>query len=812
MAKNKKQKKGLSDAVNKKKSSQNKFSAGPKKQNPFEVHVNREKFEILGRKSNHSRGLPGASRAKAFNRRKDTLGQEFLLKDKANKFIDRRITGNDESAAMARFTSEKMLQFTSQRKDRFNLNDDEILTHKGQTLADIEQFHNEASDDDLENDEELNENFTEAAHFGGGGEDMDRKSAIDEMIAEAKRKKAEAAKDKEEVHQLTDNLDAQYKLMASLMGKLTKNDDEVRPKADDYDRAMREMIFEPKGSVADKLESAEEIAEKERARLQKLEQERLARMRGEDPNAKKQQTHRSADALDDDFYFGGDDEEEEPNILAYGLDGQREAPKAVEEEEEEGSDLGDDLNGEDEEAEDGEEEEEGDDESEEDGTDDEDNLSDLKDSDSEKEESGDENESTENKVNLNLNKMTEEEESSDLPFTYEMPGKYEDFVKLVQNQSPSRQGIIIERVIKCNHPKLDGNNREKMLKLFTYLLQYINDLFSEPSEDELTTAFKVLDKLMPHLFDLIQIGSEKMSLCLIEVIKEKHRDFKKNPKNFPELDTLVFFKIVSNLCSTSDFRHNVVSPCFIFISHILSKVQPKTRSDIACGLFLVTLVLEYTMESKRFLPSALNYLLGIVHMSIPKRPIEVLKIIPPFSSTGVMSKLLAIGDLPKNEKFPEELLTSADLVSTFITTDFKIRALNTSLRLIGDFLENLKENVGTNFLADPFLEMFERLNLDVYPEYVQKSATRAKDILKAVSEKPLKKLVPPPSKPKMIQFLEPMIEKVSDDKRRPKLTKAKEERAKLVHKIRRETKGAIREIRRDTQFVQSIRHKSQMAG
>lgn len=383
MAKSKKMKKGLSDEVNKKKSSQNKFSGGPKKQNPFEVHVNREKFEILGRKSNHSRGLPGASRAKAFNRRKDTLGQEFLLKDKANKFVDRRIIGGGDDA-MARFASEKMLQFTSQKKDRFNLNDDEILTHKGQTLAEIERFDNEASDDDMDDDEELNENFTEAAHFGGGGDDnTDRKTAIEEMIAETKRKKAEAAKDKEEVHRLTDNLDAQYKEMAALMGKMTKDDNEVRPKADDYDRAMREMIFEAKGSVTDKLESAEEIAEREKARLQRLEQERLARMRGEDPSAKKQQTHRSADALDDDFYFGGDDEEEEPNILAYGLDGQREAAKPVEEkEEEEGSDLGDDLDGGEEVEDDDEsaEEEESDDEE-----DDEDNLSDLKDSESEKE-------------------------------------------------------------------------------------------------------------------------------------------------------------------------------------------------------------------------------------------------------------------------------------------------------------------------------------------------------------------------------------------------------------------------------------------
>lgn len=36
--------------------------------NPFEVHVNKKKHEILGRKMKHDRGLPGVSRSKAIKK------------------------------------------------------------------------------------------------------------------------------------------------------------------------------------------------------------------------------------------------------------------------------------------------------------------------------------------------------------------------------------------------------------------------------------------------------------------------------------------------------------------------------------------------------------------------------------------------------------------------------------------------------------------------------------------------------------------------------------------------------------------------
>lgn len=53
---------GLSDKVRKSK-------AAPEIQkNPFEVKINRKKFDVLGRKSKHDVGLPGVSRSKAIKK------------------------------------------------------------------------------------------------------------------------------------------------------------------------------------------------------------------------------------------------------------------------------------------------------------------------------------------------------------------------------------------------------------------------------------------------------------------------------------------------------------------------------------------------------------------------------------------------------------------------------------------------------------------------------------------------------------------------------------------------------------------------
>lgn len=39
-----------------------------KKINPFEIHINRVKYDVVGRKTTEDRGLPGVARAKALKK------------------------------------------------------------------------------------------------------------------------------------------------------------------------------------------------------------------------------------------------------------------------------------------------------------------------------------------------------------------------------------------------------------------------------------------------------------------------------------------------------------------------------------------------------------------------------------------------------------------------------------------------------------------------------------------------------------------------------------------------------------------------
>lgn len=297
-----------------------------KSMNPFEMHVNREKISVLGQKLKHDKGMPGISRSKATKKRKETLGREFLQKHKTNRFKDNRIGRfgmSQEDAANARFIAEKLQQYkTKKNQSKFNLNEEQdVLTHKGQTLEEIEQFHDTISDDDADDDEmgKLDAEFTNAAHFGGKSFDDDgkRKNAIEDLIAEQKKRKAEILIEKEAVTNLTHKLDESWRDLVTLMN-LKKDEDEDKPKPDDFDRALREMVFDRRGTVTDKLGTEEKQLKKEKARLERLEKERIDRMNGISEEEKKPQ-HRSADDLDDGYFLTT--EIQEQKTLAYDNDG-----------------------------------------------------------------------------------------------------------------------------------------------------------------------------------------------------------------------------------------------------------------------------------------------------------------------------------------------------------------------------------------------------------------------------------------------------------------------------------------------------------
>ncbi|KAG5872705.1 hypothetical protein JTB14_008799 [Gonioctena quinquepunctata] len=839
MAKVKNKSKVSADRIHKKKE-----KLGTKIMNPFEVHINKEKLRVIGKKQKNDRGLPGVSRAKSIEKRKYTLLQEYKSQNKSNKFLDRRIGEKNrnltkEDKDMARFTAVRVKAHN--KKSIFNLADDEVLTHKGQTLSEIEKFDDPRSDDEsLEGDSgKLEKDFVGEAHFGGGmlkktGIEgaKSHKDLIDQLIAESKKRKAEKQKVKEATLELTEKLDAEWKDLLPLVNKNKRKseDNTEKPKADDYDKIMGELRFEARGTVSDRLKTEDEIAKEEKERLEQLEKDRLERMQGFVNKNNANANHRSADDLDDDIVY----EEDQDYMLSYNAEGESnlEVEANVNGKILKGNTKED--NSDNEVVENGDEEEEFEGEE----TDSEDNLSDLKGDASESEEGEEEEDlginkeaDVENNGQVKEKKVEKNEETpiateeiksdlaerkkimdkarKELPYTYALPDSYESLLKLFENQSCSHQCVILERMIKCNHPSLAEGNKDNLGLLFAYLLQYLNDLFTEALQDNsLKKSFEIFKAIVPQIHELAQMNPENAHNSVLEVIKEKHEEYRKKPRMHPDLEVIIFLKLVSALFSTSDFRHQIVTPCFIFMEQMLNKCRTKNRKDICYGLLLSSLVLEYTSISKRYVPAVINYLSGILHMAIPKTGVKLIKVIPPFKAT---SNLLVLLENFSLESFESFMMKSEDLQSNDIDEEFKVRVFVNVVKLLEEFHENLKVLPSSVEIFEPLVRYLELLPTTKYPKEVRDIAERLMGSLRgAKSERKLEYIVMEATRPKALRLYEPKIEVVYDGKRHKMQSREKAERSKLLHKLKNERKGALREIRRDKAFVGRVKINQQI--
>ena len=574
------------------------------KLNPFEIRFNREKHSVLNKKKkstviyksknskNEAVGRPGIARSRAIQKRKDTLLQEYKIRHKSNVFVDKRIGEKDtelsaEDKMIARFTAERMAKNSS--KSKFNLGEEENLTHYGQAISEIEQF----DDDPRSDDEEDSKKLTSEMNFGGfltqndiefqTGKGNSRKDWIEQMIAESKKRKFDQQKDKEETLKMTQEVDNAWKSIYGHL-KATKgiyskkfeeleNDEEM----DDYNKIMKQLAFEPKKAPAqERLKTDEEMISEQKEMLEKLEELRQKRMKGED-------------------YEEEESEEESAN-------------------ENEGNES---------------------EESQEEGDENEDEYSDLDESDTET----DQIDKTTAKSNVPKAKTVvgKTDKVEEIPFTFSVPKSSEELDQLFEGKSAHVKSIITERMVKCNHPQFGKDNKAQLEQLFTFLLQHIHDCASDDQAPDLQSV----EKLTPFLFDLAKFSPQPAGEAVRSVLQEKFEDFMANAKNTcPSLESLIFLKISSLLFPTTDYRHPVSTPALQWMSQILLSSKPFTRKSLASGVFVACLLTESIGLSKKFVPSLLNFLTGILFMAVPKNVDEVITFVPPFKVIGPESTLL----------------------------------------------------------------------------------------------------------------------------------------------------------------------------
>lgn len=158
-------------------------------------------------------------------------------------------------------------------------------------------------------------------------------------------------------------------------------------------------------------------------------------------------------------------------------------------------------------------------------------------------------------------------------------------------------------------------------------------------------------------------------------------------------------------------------------------------------------------------------------------------------------------------------MEASDLLrSPSIDEEFKIRSLAATLKLISELHDRCKDLPSGNELFEPILDCLKQIPTGNYP-------VRVKDeidgLLTTISisrnETKLEYIVMETKRPKALRLYEPNIVKVLVyDKRHKTMSKEKAEREKLLHKLKREKKGALREIRRDGAFLGRVKISQQI--
>ncbi|XP_027226353.2 nucleolar protein 14 [Penaeus vannamei] len=814
-----------------------------KRLNPFEVHTNRVKHDVLGRKSKFERGLPGVARAKAIKKRDKTLLQEYKSRNKSNVFVDRRIGENDstmdpEKKIALRIAAEKRRQFG--KKSLFNLNEDEELTHGGLALNDS-NLNDKLSLSDDEDEGKLDAQFVKEQHFGGfltrreyeeGDTDKHKtkKEWIDEIIAESKRKKAEFKKEKEEQNEAVSNLDSKLQNFMMMMAGYTMTDEDkqaakTKSAFRDYDMLVKELGFDRTGKAkpVDKLKTPEEIAKEERERLEKLEADRVRRMKGEEVKDVKKM--RSADDLDDQYILQKDIQVplsyKDGKMLTADDEDQTEDESEDEEDDEaeDEKEAGEDDNGEEEEGEGGEEEEaeaeaeeeEEEEEEEDDDGDESDKYSDiLEESESEEEEE----EIKEKPGTLEVIKKKEMMEAAkkELPYTFEVPQDYEAFWALLENHSPREVNTILERMIACNHPKLGGKNKEKCDYLCAYLLQTLNVLADYDGAAPMNSVSPLLyvDCVTQHIYSLTQLSPVNTANALKQVLLEKYGDCSKFKfKRYPMGDTFVFLKIAGMLFPSSDFIHPVMTPVMGFFCHLLGQGKISNRREVNAALFTAYLAYEYVSVSKRFMPELTNVLNGLLFMSVPMKNKTKLPITPPFKCTGPTASLL-VPDAPVMT-FESSKLTFASInkKGEEMTDDFKMNVLQKTLDLLQEVCKCWSGHASIRAIMRPTTILLDCLVLENLPKSVQEAVEALRQAIRSLPAQG-KPLVKEEAKPKSIPMFEPAFEKIIEGAKKRHGSKEKLEHQKLLHNLKRERKAVKREIEKDTAYLARQKLKEQL--
>lgn len=775
--------------------------------------------------------------------------REINRRNKVGGILDRRFGEDDptmtpEERAAERFARESQKKL--RKESMFNLEDDEEeieLTHKGQSLNFDEGMNqDDFQDDDLEEDDMSDgETSRKRKRFVDDHGDMEeyiqnddeeqpgrkksKHEVMKEVIAKSKFYKHERQKAKEDDDDLRAELDKQLPDLFSVLRGAPPPPPKPEPAKEDlgsmnperaalldgtskkdadkeYDQQLKQLTFDKRSKPTDRTKTEEEKAEEEAQRLKALEEERLRRMRGEE----------LSDAEDDAGQDASEHESIPDDAKAFGL---QQAPNHITTRPELGVEDEDDFVIDDDlvetrsdvslEFDESEEEEES--------------------GESFVEESGDDFEDDEYEdLFKGLALPTQVENASatadgagvdkkieGLAFTYPCPEDHDSFLKIIKDISMQELPTVIQRIRALHHPRLHQDNKAKLGRFSAILVEHVAYMANQPEHP----PFAILENILRHVHSLAKSHPDNVSMAFRTHLRKMAAD---RPLNLLPGD-LVILTGIATIFPTSDHFHAVATPAHLCLARYLEQGAINSLRGFATGAYAASLCLQYQTVSKRYMPEFINYVLNALCNLCPeemtntpgffslRKPQEPLRLSP--SSKRINYRKLRFWDMVETE--------DDDTMPPSEKEELKLSLAATFISLL-DAASDLWSG------KSAFFEIFEPAQIVL--QYLRKSckgklSAPVTDMIQACLDKldqhlsqarlTRRPLLLHNHRPLAIKSSIPKFEENFNPDKHYDPNRERAELNRLKAEYKRERKGAMRELRKDANFItrEKLREKKE---
>lgn len=765
--------------------------------------------------------------------------KELHSRNKTGGIMDRRFGENDptmtpEERAAERFARES--QRKMRKENLFNLEEDDDeeleLTHGGRSLS-FGDAINLNGDDFAENDinggessddEESSRKRKRAAAVEDEVDDMDGMASEDddeadeteplrkktkaevmkEVIAKSKLYKYERQKAKEDDDDLRAELDKGLPEIFELMRGVKPPPKTPEPPREDaaimnpdraallngkdraeadveYDKRLKQMAFDKRSAPTDRTKTEEEKAQEEAERLKRLELERLRRMRGDEDSESE------AGGADDELVEDEGADFIPDDAKAFGLTSavETEARRELDVEDEDDFIIDDDLV----------------------DMDSDENLSfiesdeEMEDSEMESEDEGlmdDEfSKSLKNLVGTESGSKNVPTGKTDdgLAYTYPCPQSHDEFLAILKDVTAKDIPVIVQRIRALYHPRLHSDNKSKLGVFSKVIVDHVVYMANQTG----SISFNIIENLLRHIHSMAKTNSEPVAHAFRNHLREMAVE---RPLNLLPGD-LVLLTGVMTIFPTSDHFHPVVTPANLCIARYLGQSAVNNTSDLATGAYLAALSLEYQTLAKRYMPEFMNYCLSAICLLSPT---------PATQQVG----FVLLRDSKESLRLESSSTSSEIRKISFwdvVAEDAKASSEDLKISLISTFVSLL--DAAADLWADKsaYIEIFTSAKPIL--QHLKKSFTKSSSPLSTQITTTLHKLKTSSTqsqhtrRPLLLHNHRPLaikqsIPKFEEDFNPDKHYDPNRERAelaKLKAEHKRERKGAMRELRKDANFV-----------